>query len=196
MKQSLQLLLFFVTALLSAQALSHHVLGRPAYSLNEDSNTPPSMNIETQVGNYFVTAMVYPAFPKPGEAGRIHFYATHLDNAVPLNTDVTFRVKDDGWFTNQQEKLGAQILDDSVYRQGFIFQQEGNYIITAEFVADNEAYTIDFPMSVGNPQPVGPLGIAVGIIVLVLLTVSIVQRKRLTRAKIQSDRPSKSIAAE
>ncbi|MCP4429690.1 MAG: hypothetical protein GY806_01800 [Gammaproteobacteria bacterium] len=196
MNHSRQFLLFLVTALLSAQAFSHHVLGRPSYSLNEDSNTPPSMNIETQIGNYFVTAMVYPAFPKPNEAGRIHFYAAHLDNGEPLNTDVTFRVKDDSWFSNQQEKLGAQVLDDSVYRQGFVFQQEGNYIITAEFVADNQAYSIDFPMSVGNPLPVGPLGIAVGIIVLVLITVSIVQRKRLTRAKIQSDRPSKPIAPE
>ncbi len=189
MKPSRQLLIFIVTALISAQAVSHHVLGRPAYSLNEDSNTPPSMNIETQIGNYFVTAMVFPAFPKPNEAGRVHFYATHLDSGEPLNTDVIFRVKDNGWFSNHEEKLGAQVLDDSVYRQGFIFQQQGDYIITAEFVADNQPYTIDFPMTVGNPAPVGPLGIAITIIVFILMAVSIVQRKRLIRARIQNARP-------
>ncbi|MCP4186930.1 MAG: hypothetical protein GY763_04915 [Gammaproteobacteria bacterium] len=189
MKPPRQLLIFIVTVLISAQAVSHHVLGRPAYSLNENSNTPPSMNIETQIGNYFVTAMVFPAFPKPNEAGRVHFYATHLDSGEPLNTDVIFRVKDNGWFSNHEEKLGAQVLDDSVYRQGFIFQQQGDYIITAEFVADNQPYTIDFPMTVGNPAPVGPLGIAITIIVFILMAVSIVQRKRLIRARIQNARP-------
>ncbi len=189
MKPPRQLLIFIVTVLISAQAVSHHVLGRPAYSLNENSNTPPSMNIETQIGNYFVTAMVFPAFPKPNEAGRVHFYATHLDSGEPLNTDVIFRVKDNGWFSNHEEKLGAQVLDDSVYRQGFIFQQQGDYIITAEFVADNQPYSIDFPMTVGNPAPVGPLGIAITIIVFILMAVSIVQRKRLIRARIQNARP-------
>ena len=44
---------------------AHHVLGRPAYSLGADSNTPPSMQIETQIGEYYVTYMAFPAFPKP-----------------------------------------------------------------------------------------------------------------------------------
>jgi hypothetical protein len=68
-------LFLFIVSMLSAMispAYAHHVLGRPSYSLNEDSNTPPSMQIETRIGNYFVTYMVYPAFPKPGEPGRIN----------------------------------------------------------------------------------------------------------------------------
>ncbi len=36
-------------------AAAHHVLGRPAYSLNEDSNTPPAMQAEIQIGDYLVT---------------------------------------------------------------------------------------------------------------------------------------------
>jgi len=95
-------------------AYAHHVLGRPAYSLNEDSNTPPSMNLETRVGDYFVTAMVYPAFPRPGESGRINLYATHVDSGKPLNTGVSFKVREDSWFSQHQETLGAQVLDDTV----------------------------------------------------------------------------------
>jgi len=80
-KTALGLILLFITSLpVSTQA--HHVLGRPAYSLNEDSNTPPSMNIETQIGDYLVTAMVYPAFPRAGESGRINLYAVHLDSTL------------------------------------------------------------------------------------------------------------------
>ncbi len=167
---------------------AHHVLGRPAYSLNEDSNTPPSMNLETRIGDYFVTAMVYPAFPKPNQPGRINFYATHLDSGEPLNTGVVFKVRENSWFSNHSEKLGAQVLDDNVYRQAFAFNQEGNYVITAEFEADGESYQIDFPMRVGKPVAFGPLGISITIIVVVLIAVSIIQRKRMTRIRLQAAR--------
>ncbi|MCK5385761.1 MAG: hypothetical protein KAJ39_01150, partial [Gammaproteobacteria bacterium] len=54
---------------------AHHVLGRPAYSLGADSNTPPSMQVETQIGEYYVTYMAFPAFPKPNQRGRVNLYA-------------------------------------------------------------------------------------------------------------------------
>ena len=162
---------------------AHHILGRPAYSLNEDSNTPPSMNLETQIGKYFVTAMVYPAFPKPNEAGRIHLYANHLDTNKPLQAKVTFTVRDDRWFGAEKEQLGAQVLDDSVYRQGFVFREEGNYIITAEFEEEGEPYTIDFPLRVGNPLPIGLLGGIVIFVLVLLIGVSLFQRKKLKQGR-------------
>ena len=188
MKKTRQILLFIVVAIASTQVLSHHVLGRPAYGLNEDSNTPPSMNVEAQIGNYLVTAMVYPAFPRPNESGRINLYATHLESGEPLNTGIAFSVRDDNWFNKKVEKLGAQVLDDNVYRQGFMFSEEGDYIVSAEFSVDGETHTIDFPMRVGDPFPVGPLGIAIFVIIVGLIGVSVFQRKRLVRARIQGER--------
>jgi hypothetical protein len=71
------LIFLWLLVLLPCQfAGAHHVLGRPTYSLNEDSNTPPSMQVETQIGAYFVSYMAFPAFPKPNEAGRVSVYAT------------------------------------------------------------------------------------------------------------------------
>ncbi len=180
-KFNLKFALFLLFTLFANIATAHHILGRPAYSLNEDSNTPPSMNLETQIGQYFVTAMVYPAFPKAGEAGRINFYATHLKNQKALNTDVVFSVRDDSWFAEGIETLGAQVLDDNVYRQGFVFKKEGDYIITAKFQANNEPYSIDFPMRVGNPFPIGLLGAIVAFVLLVLIGVTVLQRKGLAR---------------
>jgi hypothetical protein len=170
---------------------AHHILGRPAYSLNEDSNTPPSMNLETRVGDYFVTAMVYPAFPRPEESGRINFYATHVDSGKPLNTGVSFKVREDSWFSQHQENLGAQVLDDNVYRQAFAFNQEGDYIITAEFQAGGENYQIDFPLRVGEPVVIGPLGAIVAVIGLMLLAATLIKRKRLLRLRLQAARDEK-----
>jgi len=184
-RRILKLLLVVPILLTTLQALSHHVLGRPAYSLNEDSNTPPSMNIETQIGDYFVTAMVFPAFPRPGEPGRINFYVTEIDTSIPLNSDVTFSVRNDSWLSSNVEKLGAQILDDNVYRQGFIFNQKGDYIITAAFEAKGVPYSIDFPMRVGEPATFGPLGITIILITLVLFYVNFVQKKEFMGEKMK-----------
>jgi len=169
--------------LISSVIHAHHVLGRPSYSLSEDSNTPPSMQVETQIGEYYVTFMAYPAFPKPNEQGRVNLYASRIDNGNTFDGDVTFKVRDDSWFSDKEEVIGNQKVDDGVYRQGFVFKEAGDYIIVAEFESDGEPYIIDFPLRIGDPLPVGPIGVAVLIIVIVLIGVNLTQRKRLQRVK-------------
>lgn len=173
---------------LSDAALAHHVLGRPSYALNEDSNTPSAMQVETQIGDYFVNYMVYPAFPRANSPGRINLYISRMDDGRSFDGEVTFKVRDDRWFAPAPEILGIQKIDDAVYRQGFVFSEDGDYIITAEFHADGQPYTIDFPLRVGSQSATGPLGITVGVIVLTLLGVSLVKRRRLLRGKIQQTR--------
>jgi len=164
---------------------AHHVLGRPSYSLSEDSNTPPSLQVETQIGKFYVTYMAFPAFPKPNENGRVNLYATRIDNGNPYVGAITFKVRDDSWFNSKEETIGVQQIDDGVYRQGFIFKQAGHYIVTAQFEADGEPYLIDFPLQIGEPFPIGPIGISVVILLLVIVGVNITQRKRLQRLKAQ-----------
>ncbi|MCP4699685.1 MAG: hypothetical protein GY862_22970 [Gammaproteobacteria bacterium] len=191
MKISTALLFFvlFLSAAMPGQA--HHVLGRPAYNLNEDSNTPPSMEVETQIGDYYVTYMAFPAFPRPGKPGRVNLYASHIDSGKPFSGQVTFRVRNDGWFVDgDPEILGRQELDDGVFRQGFLFKNKGDYIVTAEFEAGNEPYIIDFPLRIGTPSPVGPVSITLAILFIFLITISIIQRRRLLTAKIRQDRDS------
>ncbi len=155
------------------------------------------MNIETLIGDFFVTAMVFPAFPKPEEAGRINLYVTRLGTKQPLNADIEFSVRNDGWFSstafnsvwfkNKPEKLGAQVLDDNVYRQAFSFHQRGDYIISASFWDKGEHYIIDFPLRVGEPAAIGPLGIIVTLVLLLLIVVSVVQRKKILRNKSRDE---------
>ncbi len=186
-QQHLSLINFLLLLFISLPVQAHHVLGRPAYSLNEDSNTPPSMQVETQIGNYFVTYMVFPAFPKAGERGRVNIYATHINNGNAYNGEVSFSVKDDVLYgNNNAEVLGTQRPDGSVFRQGFEFSNNGDYIITAEFSDAGEPYIIDFPLRIGPPASIGPIGIAVAAIVLVLVGVNLVQRKRLLRSKLRN----------
>ncbi len=158
---------------------AHHVLGRPAYSLNESSNTPPSMQVETRIGRYYVTYMVFPAFPKPNERGRINLYIKGIKDGKPFVGNVTFKILNDSWFSSKEEMLGIQPSDDSVYRQGFIFRQAGYYLVRAEFSSHNEPYIIDFPLRIGSPWPIGPIGFMVSFIVLMLLLVNVKIRRRV-----------------
>jgi hypothetical protein len=163
---------------------AHHVLGRPSYSLNEDSTTPPSMQVETQIGSYYVTYMVFPAFPSPKEPGRVNLYITRIDNGEPYTGQIIFKVRDNSWFSSREEILGVQNVDDNVFRQGFEFSESGKYIIRAEFEASGEPYQIDFPLQIGDPPALGPIGLTVSLIMIVIVGVNLLQRKRLTSAKI------------
>jgi hypothetical protein len=165
-------------------ALAHHVLGRPAYSLNEDSNTPPSAVVETQIGDYFITYMVFPAFPQPNEPGRVNLYASQVETGEPFNGEVTFIAQTDRLFSSQEKILGIQSIDDGVYRQGFVFNERGDYRITAKFSAQGQDYAIDFPLQIGDPAPIGPLGIIVIVLASALIGFNLWQRKRLLRAKV------------
>ena len=141
------------------------------------------MQVETQIGEYYVTYMAFPAFPKPNEQGRVNLYASRIDNGATYHGEVTFKVRDDSWFSDEQEVIGTQAIDDGVYRQGFIFKEAGDFIITAEFESGGEPYIIDFPLRIGEPTPLGPIGIAVLIILIVLVGVNVTQRKRMQRVK-------------
>ncbi len=86
------------------------------------------------------------------------------------------------------KKLGRQAPDDNVYRQGYLFDEAGDYIISAEFAVDGEPYVVDFPLRIGEPPPIGPPGVAVGLLIAVLVTVSVIQRRRAMTGKIRATR--------
>jgi len=172
-----------VMAAFIAPAAAHHVLGRPSYNLNEDSNTPSSMQIETQIGDYFVTVMAFPAFLRPDTPGYIKLYATHLDTELPYLGQVTFIVRDDSLFSSKEERLGVQTPIDNIFRQGIVFSQEGDYIISAEFTANNEPYRIDLPLRVGNPLPILSLSLGAAIVVIFLSAVFFKKRFRRRRRR-------------
>ncbi len=184
----IRILCFIFLSLTPLVSHAHHVLGRPAYSLNEDSNTPPSMEVETSMGDYNITYMVFPAFPKPGARGRINLYAVNIKTGKPYNGEVHFSVRDDSWFSSNEEDIGTQEIDDGVYRQGFVIQKEGNYIVTAHFIANNEPYIIDFPLTVGVPSEFTLPVIIIGAIFVFLIIISLIQRRRLMQMRIKDNK--------
>ena len=164
---------------------AHHILGRPSYSLNEDSNTPPSMQAELQAGSYDVLYMAYPAFPKVDERGRVNLHISHIESGETFIGEVTFRVKSDSLFSSETELIGVQKIDDGVYRQGFVFKADGEYTILAEFSEGEHTHVMSFPLRVGAPSIIGSSGYVVGIIFFVLLIVSLINRKKLQQERIK-----------
>ncbi|HIG40057.1 MAG: hypothetical protein ABGY96_22045 [bacterium] len=143
------------------------------------------MAVETQIGDFFVTYMVFPAFPKPNEPGRINLYIQGIDERDSYTGEVTFSVLDDSFFSDREEPIGTQPIDDGVYRQGFVFSEEGEYFIRAHFYTNDAPYDIDFPLQVGEPSPWGPLLISVVILVLALIGINIVARRKSQISKFR-----------
>lgn len=179
----------------SPPAYAHHVLGRPSYSLNEDSNTPPGTQLESQVGEYLVTFMVFPAFPRPNEPGRVNVYISGIHDGEPFLGNVGFKVKKDSWLGGGYEPLGVQPPDDNVFRQSFLFHEAGDYVVRAEFDANGRTHQVEFPLRIGTPWPVGPIGAGVVFLVVALVAANVVRRKRLLTAKLRSARTEDSTHA-
>jgi len=180
----ISILFFLVSTVVNA----HHVLGRPSYSLTEDSNTPPSLQIDTQIGKYFVTYMAFPAFPKPNEAGRVNLYIRKIKDDTPFTGQVSFHVKDDSWFfarNKKSERIGIQTAADNIFRQGFVFKREGNFIISARFEADGEPYIVDFPLQIGSPWPIGILSTMLIAFIVMLLIIKLMIREKLVRIQVK-----------
>lgn len=183
MIKHLLLIGFLLLTSLSSQA--HHVLGRPSYNLSEDSTTPPSVQMEAQIGEMSVTFMSFPAFPKANQESRLNLYVTSMKDATTYQGEVEFSVRDDSWFSADAEVIGKQTIDDNVYRQAVIFKEDGNYIIRASFHHNGEPYDIDFPLRVGAAGVIGPIGTTVFIIVAILIGVNFANRKRMQRLQIR-----------
>ncbi|MDP6406690.1 MAG: hypothetical protein QF797_15955 [Alphaproteobacteria bacterium] len=171
-------------------AAAHHVLGRPSYSLSEDSNTPPAVQVEVEVGEFSVTYMVFPDVPRPGRPGRLNLYLRQGDGGSPFDGKVTFKVRDDSWlswlgYRSHESVLGVQSPDDNVFRQGVHFEAAGEYIVSVEFEAGGRPYAIDFPLRVGEPSRIGPISIAVAVLVIALAGFTVIQRRRSLTGKIR-----------
>ena len=144
-----------------------------------------------QIGDYLVAYMIFPAFPRPKTPGSISLYATRIDNGEPFPGDVTFKAHVDSWIPwfgagDAEITLGVQQPDDNVFRQRYQFHDAGDYIVAANFQADGEPYLVEFPMRVGEPAPIGPAGITVAAVLIVILVVSVVQRRRAMTGKIRA----------
>ena len=186
-----------VFQMLPGQASAHHILGRPSYSLNEDSNTPPAVQIETRAGRYNLTYMVYPDVPSAGKQGRINLYISGLKDRLPYAGKVTFKVRNDDWLAKlgigvHLETVGLQSPDDAVFRQGVLFGKAGDYILIAEFADEGQNHSVEFPLRVGVPSSIGPAGIAIAGVALLLFGFGFVQRRRAMTGKIRGSQTESS----
>ena len=190
MRTLLTLLLAAISIWLAvAPTSAHHILGRPSYSLNEDSNTPPSMQVEVQLGDLFVTTMVYPAFPRLGVPGRINLYAKHTNGRL-YKGEVGFSVRKITWLSwfgmgEESREIGRQLPDDNVFRQAFRLDREGDFLVTATLDIDGEPHMIDFPLRVGEVPMIGALEIIIALVVLTIVAVTLVQRRRAMVGKVR-----------
>ncbi len=167
-------------------AQAHHVLGRPAYSLGEDSNTPPGSEVELQVGEFAISYMAFPAFPQPRERGRINVYASYLKDGRPFDGEMSFKVREAGWFASAEEHvLGSQGPDDGVHRQGYSLEAAGKYTILVDFEAGGEPYRLEFPLQVGQSSRLPAIGMGMAVFAVLAISATVLRRRRRARGLVK-----------
>lgn len=170
----------FLTAVaLQSPAFAHDVPGQPSHVLSEDPDAPPAVQVETHLGPYHVIFVASPAAANPGERGTLTLSASRSDDGQPFIGKVTFKALGDSISSGKEETIGLQYLRDDVYRQSFLFKEAGDYIVRAEFEADGEPYAVDLPLTIGTPSRIGTVGVAGISLLVALVTVNLVQRRRL-----------------
>jgi len=170
---------FLGVVALQSRAHAHEVAGQPSHVLSEDPDAPPSVQMQTRIGQFDVAITAFPAFLKPDERGMVNLHASRIDDGQPYAGEVTFKVRDDSLFSNWEQTIGTQQTHDDHFSQDFVFKDEGHYIIRAEFEADGEPYNVNLPLTIGTPLSLGTIGAVGGAILIALVTVNLVQRRRL-----------------
>lgn len=188
--------LFMILMSISWVSYAHHVLGRPSYSLDEDSTTPPALEMESQIGDFYISFMAFPAVPSPKEHGRINLHIAGINNPGPYVGNVTFKVRYDSFFQRGETVLGTQSIDDNVYRQGFVFEEAGDYIISAEFNANGEIYKVDMPLTVGKPVIYNTAALVITSVAILLFIFSLYKRRQLQRLQVKQHNQAQSMDTE
>ena len=176
--------IWFFAAGFSGPAVAHHVLGRPSYGLDEHSNTPPGEQLEVTSGKYIATFMAFPAFPQPHEPARVNLYLSTFDGGDSYEGPVAFSIRKEGWFSGDEKPLGVQIVDDKVYRQSFEVSERGDYVIVARFESGKDVHVLEFPLLIGEAAVSNTLTVGAGAAVIALIVLTLMNRRRFTRAKI------------
>ncbi len=169
---------FLVAAALQSSAYAHEVPGKPSHVLGDDPDAPAAVQIEAESGRYHLTLIAFPAFPKPGEPETVNLQASRIDDGQPFIGEVTFKVRGNGLFSDE-ETIGTQKLHGDHYSQELVFEEDGDYVIRAEFEADGASHAVELPLTVGTPSSLGTIGAVGGAILIALVTVNLVQRRRL-----------------
>lgn len=170
---------FLGAVALQSAAYAHEVAGQPSHVPSEDPNTPPSVQIETEIRQYHVTFIAFPAFPEPDETGTVNLYASRIDTGQPFIGEVTFKMRGDSLFSVREETIGTQQIHGDHFSQDFVFEKAGNYVIRAEFEADGESYSVELPLTIGTPSSLGTIGVVIALLVIGLVSVNLVQRRRM-----------------
>ena len=173
-------------------ALAHHILGRPSYGLDADTTETSSIELDSEIGDYNATFMLYPSLPEPGDHGRINLFIAHVPGAADPDGPIAFSIRRDGWLASigirrGEREIGRQVPDDRVYRQAMTIPEEGHYVIVADFRAGGKPYQFSFPVQIGEPPVAGPAEIGAVAVVLALLVSSVAMRRRVMTGKLRSN---------
>ena len=165
-------------------AVAHHILGIPHYAYDEQYPQTPVLTYRVDAGPHEVKMTGYPGVPRPGERTSLHVYVVRRDTSAPFTGTVTLTVLRDRLLASDSIVYGpiTATLEEAVFKFFPEFEAEANYLARIQFDAEDEPWTIDLPIVVGEPGSpwlvVSIVGTVTVIFLLVVRALRIKQRRR------------------
>ncbi len=183
-KKSLLLFLLTLALVCPSGARAHHILGLPHYAYDERYPQTPVLTYRANAGPNELKMTGYPGVPRPGQRCTIHIYLRNIESGELFDGKVTLTVMRDRMIGTDPVVYGPLEtgLELSLYKFSPQFEQEGNYTLRLEYMAEDEPWIIDLPLVVGEPgSPWTVVGSTAAGLALFLVIIRAVRIKRKRR---------------
>ena len=167
-------------------AAAHHILGVPHYAYDEDYPQTPVLTYRAEVGRFEVKATAYPGELVAREPVTLHVYITDHETGSLYDGSVTMRIDRKRGPASPVPVYGpiAAELDERIYKFHPVFPLDARYRALLAFYADDQAWSVELPMVVGEPVSiwgtVGWVATAAALLLFIGRAVAIKVRRRRT----------------
>ncbi len=177
-------LLAMVTVLIfSSVAQAHHIRGIPHYSYKNNYPETPVYEIAEQDGRWTITFTYYAI---PGQKAldlAIYIRDTITDSVfyAPVNF-LVFGTRED---PDHSHPFTAYRNPTNIYKVGWVYEDEGDYLVRISFDDGKTQHNVLFELSVGDNNPLWMvLIISVSIILIFAIVVGVIRKRQIKTGRV------------
>ncbi len=174
----LRLTLFLLLWCYGFSASAHHFNpDNPTY-LTATQDRPDGIRVQAHAGELSLRMVTYPAHPEANQPIRVELQVWNPTTKAPYEGAIELSIETQRTPFSDSLPLATKRGAEGQFSHQFKLQQDGFYLLTAEFEYHDEPYRIDLPLRSGTPFPLWPVIFTVGFVVLVLGGVALIKRRR------------------
>lgn len=171
------LVVIIALVLMSSVIEAHHIRGIPHYSYKSNYPETPVYEVSEQEGRWTITFTYYSI---PGQqALDLAIYIRDTVGDTVFEGPVNFRVFGIREDPNESHPYTAYRNPTNIYKVGWVYEDEGEYLVRITFEDGDKKHSVLFELSVGDDNPLlTVLLISVSAVLIFAVVVGVVKKRR------------------